>query len=34
MSAEDTESQAGFEESAGGPGAPTLLSSLEVWQKH
>ena len=29
MSAEDAESQAGYEEGAGGPGAPTPVAALE-----
>ena len=33
MTTEDLESQSGFEESAGGPGAPTPLSALEVYPK-
>jgi hypothetical protein len=32
MSAEeDQQSQSGYDESAGGPGAPTPLGALEVW---
>jgi len=32
MSAEeDQQSQSGYDEGAGGPGAPTPLSALEVW---
>jgi len=30
MSAEDVQSQSGFEDGLGGPGAPTPLSALEV----
>jgi hypothetical protein len=30
MSAEDEQSQSGYEDGSGGPGAPTPLSALEV----
>lgn len=30
MSAEDEQSQSGYEDGSGGPGAPTTLTALEV----